>query len=216
MISNMQVDEWLRAHTRMTERGLVWPRGTLYSYGMSRKIAHTYLSLGLTPDESVSIDLVQSLVHRLEVLEHALAEFQRRAEAATPAWVKEWPRQAGKTSELDKQFAATVLGVKAGDVIREGDPRMNLVQDLIEGDGPRQDWAKRVLDAVSGMTETERTAYIEGHPFPGVCDLCEHVDHVDRPGERCGAYDASDPLARRAGNRCQCVYTLKEIRSEAP
>jgi len=44
-------------------------------------------------------------------------------------------------TDQDKVFPSS-------DVVREGDPRMNLLQDLIEGDGPRQDRASRILDLI--------------------------------------------------------------------
>lgn len=69
MISQMQVDDWLKAHTRVVGGFLVWPQGTRYTWTMSRKIARTYLALGLEPSETVTIDLVTMIVDRLEHLE---------------------------------------------------------------------------------------------------------------------------------------------------
>jgi len=74
MISDMQVNDWLKTHTRMTSQGLVWPRGTVYSFADSQKIARTYLALGLEPSETMSIDLMANLLGRLEALE---AMFER-------------------------------------------------------------------------------------------------------------------------------------------
>lgn len=180
MISNMEVDDWLKAHCRLTNAGLVWPNGTLHSFETSRKIVHTYLSLGLQPSTGhVTIELVQALIHRIEGLEQMFTalgpptathcgwcgethtEATARTEQAFRAPVR--PRQVGK--ELDLQFAASVLGVKAGDIIREGDPRMNLVQDLIEGDGRRHDWARQLLVELEGVEPRYRAEYIADHPY---------------------------------------------------
>lgn len=83
MISTEQIDDWLKDHCRQTIHGLVWPWGTVHSSEVSRKIVRTYMALGLEPSETVSIDLVSSLVHRFEVLEHAVAEYDRRARLTT-------------------------------------------------------------------------------------------------------------------------------------
>ena len=166
MISDIQIDDWLKLNTRMTGQGLVWPKGTLYSMDVSRKIVRTYIALGLEPNESVTIDLVSSLVTRLETLEYAMAEGDRRrsSEARMRALARQDPK------ELDTQFAASVLGIPPENIIREGDPRMNLVQDLIEGDARRQDWARRLLAALEIVRPEDRALYIEEHPYTGEGD----------------------------------------------
>lgn len=50
-------------------------------------------------------------------------------------------------------------------VIRDGDPRYNLTQDLVEGDSHRQNWAMNVLDATKHMNPVQAGIYIDQHPY---------------------------------------------------
>lgn len=50
-------------------------------------------------------------------------------------------------------------------VIREGDPRYNLTQDLVEGDSHRQNWAMNVLDATKHMNPVQAGIYIDQHSY---------------------------------------------------
>jgi hypothetical protein len=183
MISNIQVDDWLKSHCRLTNNGLVWPNGTLHSWQTSREIVHVYLALGLEPSTGLlTIDLVRALLQRIEGLEmmferigpaaHMHPGETRVVPSGAPSghtgqgsWVQVQPRQAGKAEEPDLTSVMSVLGVKTGDVIREGDPRMNLVQDLIEGDARRQDWARQMLSDLQAIEPHDRAGYIERHPY---------------------------------------------------
>lgn len=80
-------------------------------------------------------------------------------------------------------------------LIREGDPRMNLVQDLIEGDGPRIDRAAELLDAMGPMTPEDRITYL-GSRCPG----CAHDKHEGAP---CGV-----PVPTARGRVCRCDRSM--------
>lgn len=67
--------------------------------------------------------------------------------------------------ELDLTSVASILGVKTGDIIRKGDPRMNLIQDLIEGDARRRMWAADLLADLQAIEPHDRAGYIERHPY---------------------------------------------------
>lgn len=186
MITMMQTDDWLREHCRVTDCGLVWPRGTFHTWSTSRKIAHTYLSLGLEPSEAVSIDLVQSLLQRIEGLEQMFTTLGpldtvrrssvqctvcRHAPHGADMCHEAVPTDQGRVCRCDgkrrtgARSAVGISGVKFGEVIREGDPRMNLVQDLIEGDARRHDWAACLLDTLKDIPPEDRQAYIDAHPY---------------------------------------------------
>lgn len=70
MTTDQEVDNWLESRCRVTKKGLVWPNGTLHSWGTSREIVRVYLALGLEPSTGlVTIDLMRALLQRIEGLE---------------------------------------------------------------------------------------------------------------------------------------------------
>lgn len=63
--------------------------------------------------------------------------------------------------------------VSAVNPVRDGvgDPRANLLQDLIEGDSHRIDWARRTLDAIQSLPMDQMRQYVKDHPYQPIDQL---------------------------------------------
>lgn len=168
MISNEQIDDWLRDRCRRSGPSWVWPRGTVYSQKQSAEIVRVHLALGIEPTEVISIDMLSHMLRRIEHLERMFTTLGAPG-AVTPV----------------------------RDMIREGDPRMNLVQDLIEGDGPRIDRAAHLLDVLKPMSPAEQIEYLAKL---SMCPGCVHGRHE---GERCAV-----EVSTAKGRVCRCDRSM--------
>lgn len=198
MISTEQIDEWLRDHCRVSGTSWVWPRGTVYSQEQSREIVRVHLALGMEPTEMITVKMISYMLRRIESLERMFSALGAPG-AVTPLLPdpNHWSSWTAPDGAPQGSGCAPMR-----DIVREGDPRMNLLQDLIEGDGRRMDRAATLLDATNRMSPEDRSEYLAT-----VCPQCIHVKH---PGVRC-TQDA--PSAQ--GRTCRCPVGLTTATANA-
>lgn len=206
MNSEEKIDAWLEEHTRTAGDRLVWPLGAAYSREKSREIVRFHLALGMEPTEIVGISVFATLLDRIEGLEKLFAALGAPG-AVTPLCPdpNHWSSHTGPAAPSPETVC--VSGAEAyreihgtdlpedplRDLVREGDPRMDLLQDLIEGDSMRIDRAAHLLDIVNPMTNEERREYL--------AKLCPQYVHDEHSEVACAV---EVPTAQ--GRVCRCPY----------
>lgn len=82
MISSIDVNDWLRAHTALSNDppGLRWPSGVVHTWEESRMLVRAYMELGLEPTDLATSQMIGTLVGRLVALEQEVQRLKETKE----------------------------------------------------------------------------------------------------------------------------------------